>query len=155
MEKIQTHLSLGTWSEASSMYETVIYAHMKTFRFTGTPALYIECDVRMCHGKCPVSSNLQFLRKLRMILDETRQCRATGGREHWAGVALFGGEEEVPATSLPSSLNNSWARRRRKKMRIQTWVWIERPSLLETSLSLSTSSNQSKSLLMRRRRELS
>ena len=35
------------------MYETVIYAHMKTFRFTGTPALYIECDVRMCHGKCP------------------------------------------------------------------------------------------------------
>ena len=48
-------LSSGTWSEASSMYETVIYAHMKTFRFTGTPALYIECDVRMCHGKCPVS----------------------------------------------------------------------------------------------------
>jgi len=43
----------GTWTEASSMYETVIYAHMKTFRFTGTPALYIECDVRMCHGKCP------------------------------------------------------------------------------------------------------
>ena len=37
------------------MYETVIYAHMKTFRFTGTPALYIECDVRMCHVKCPVS----------------------------------------------------------------------------------------------------
>jgi hypothetical protein len=48
----------GTWSEASSMYETVIYAHMKTFRFTGTPALYIECDVRMCHGKCPVSQGI-------------------------------------------------------------------------------------------------
>lgn len=44
----------GTWAQASSMYETVIYAHMKTFRFTGTPALYIECDVRMCHGRCPV-----------------------------------------------------------------------------------------------------
>ena len=53
---LQSPLSSGTWSEASSMYETVIYAHMKTFRFTGTPALYIECDVRMCHGKCPVSS---------------------------------------------------------------------------------------------------
>ncbi|CAH2010424.1 unnamed protein product [Acanthoscelides obtectus] len=26
---------------------------MKTFRFTGSPALYIECDVRMCHGRCP------------------------------------------------------------------------------------------------------
>ena len=39
------------------MYETVIYAHMKTFRFTGTPALYIECDIRMCHGSCPVIIN--------------------------------------------------------------------------------------------------
>ena len=54
-KKKSHHLWSGTWSEASSMYETVIYAHMKTFRFTGTPALYIECDVRMCHGKCPVS----------------------------------------------------------------------------------------------------
>ena len=43
-------------AQRESMYETVIYAHMKTFRFTGTPALYIECDIRMCHGKCPVST---------------------------------------------------------------------------------------------------
>ena len=44
----------GTLAQRDSMYETVIYAHMKTFRFTGTPALYIECDIRMCHGSCPV-----------------------------------------------------------------------------------------------------
>jgi len=44
----------GTLAQKDSMYETVIYAHMKTFRFTGTPALYIECDIRMCHGSCPV-----------------------------------------------------------------------------------------------------
>ena len=44
----------GSWGMSNSMYETVIYAHMKTFRFTGTPALYIECDIRMCHGRCPV-----------------------------------------------------------------------------------------------------
>jgi len=43
----------GTLAQQDSMYETLIYAHMKTFRFTGTPALYIECDVRMCHGSCP------------------------------------------------------------------------------------------------------
>ena len=48
----------GTWAQRDSMYETVIYAHMKTFRFTGTPALYIECDIRMCHGSCPVISIL-------------------------------------------------------------------------------------------------
>ncbi|CAD7081680.1 unnamed protein product [Hermetia illucens] len=42
----------GTWSE-SGVYETQVYAYMKTFRFTGSPALYIECDVRMCHGRCP------------------------------------------------------------------------------------------------------
>ena len=46
----------GSWGMENSMYETVIYAHMKTFRFTGTPALYIECDIRMCHGRCPVST---------------------------------------------------------------------------------------------------
>ena len=48
----------GTLAQRDSMYETVIYAHMKTFRFTGTPALYIECDIRMCHGSCPVRVQL-------------------------------------------------------------------------------------------------
>lgn len=43
----------GTWSD-TGVYETQVYAYMKTFRFTGSPALYIECDVRMCHGRCPV-----------------------------------------------------------------------------------------------------
>lgn len=44
----------GSWSD-SGVYETQVYAYLKTFRFTGSPALYIECDVRMCHGRCPVS----------------------------------------------------------------------------------------------------
>lgn len=43
----------GSWSD-SGVYETQVFAYMKTFRFTGSPALYIECDVRMCHGRCPV-----------------------------------------------------------------------------------------------------
>ncbi|KAL9901807.1 uncharacterized protein ACN2A1_003467 isoform 1-T1 [Glossina fuscipes fuscipes] len=42
----------GSWSE-TGIFETQVYAYMKTFRFTGSPALYIECDVRMCHGRCP------------------------------------------------------------------------------------------------------
>lgn len=42
----------GSWSE-SQVFETQVFAYMKTFRFTGSPALYIECDVRMCHGRCP------------------------------------------------------------------------------------------------------
>ncbi|XP_055844953.1 uncharacterized protein LOC129911249 [Episyrphus balteatus] len=42
----------GSWSDGG-IYETQVYAYMKTFRFTGSPALYIECDVRMCHGRCP------------------------------------------------------------------------------------------------------
>ena len=48
----------GTWGMTGEMYDTLVYAHMKTFRFTGTPALYIECDIRMCHGKCPVSNSV-------------------------------------------------------------------------------------------------
>lgn len=51
----------GSWSD-SGVYETQVYAYMKTFRFTGSPALYIECDVRMCHGRCPVSTcSLAFM----------------------------------------------------------------------------------------------
>ncbi|CAG7732820.1 unnamed protein product, partial [Allacma fusca] len=42
----------GTWSH-TNVYETQVFAYLKTFRFTGSPALYIECDVRMCHGQCP------------------------------------------------------------------------------------------------------
>ncbi|PSN47479.1 hypothetical protein C0J52_01959 [Blattella germanica] len=41
----------GSWSE-TGVFETQVFAYMKTFRFTGSPALYIECDVRMCHGRC-------------------------------------------------------------------------------------------------------
>ncbi|XP_066954186.1 uncharacterized protein [Macrobrachium rosenbergii] len=50
-EKLISHFE-GTWT-ADEVYETQVYAFMKTFRFTGSPALYIECDVRMCHGDCP------------------------------------------------------------------------------------------------------
>ncbi|GFT19398.1 ZP domain-containing protein [Trichonephila clavipes] len=30
-----------------------LYAYFKAFRFTSSPALYLECDVHMCHGTCP------------------------------------------------------------------------------------------------------
>ncbi|XP_076053513.1 uncharacterized protein LOC143032531 [Oratosquilla oratoria] len=50
-EKLISHFE-GTLS-SEGIYETQVYAFMKTFRFTGSPALYIECDVRMCHGDCP------------------------------------------------------------------------------------------------------
>ncbi|CAL4072169.1 unnamed protein product, partial [Meganyctiphanes norvegica] len=50
-EKLISHFE-GTWT-TEGIYETQVYAFMKTFRFTGSPALYIECDVRMCHGDCP------------------------------------------------------------------------------------------------------
>lgn len=49
----------GSWSE-SGLFETQVFAYMKTFRFTGSPALYIECDVRMCHGRCPVNYIIIF-----------------------------------------------------------------------------------------------
>ncbi|XP_044745963.1 uncharacterized protein LOC123307640 isoform X2 [Coccinella septempunctata] len=56
----------GSWSEAG-LFETQVFAYMKTFRFTGSPALYIECDVRMCHGRCPSQPchwrNVKNLRK--------------------------------------------------------------------------------------------
>ncbi|UYV75103.1 hypothetical protein LAZ67_12002472 [Cordylochernes scorpioides] len=35
-----------------STRHTVLYSYLKAFRFTGSPALYLECDVRMCQGSC-------------------------------------------------------------------------------------------------------
>lgn len=34
-----------------------LYSYLKAFRFTGSPALYLECDIHMCHNRCPVSVN--------------------------------------------------------------------------------------------------
>jgi len=60
----------GSWSD-SGVYETQVFAYMKTFRFTGSPALYIECDVRMCHGRCPSQPchwrNIKNTRKRRAL----------------------------------------------------------------------------------------
>ncbi|KAK0171585.1 hypothetical protein PV328_005022 [Microctonus aethiopoides] len=76
----------GSWSE-SGLFETQVYAYMKAFRFTGSPALYIECDVRMCHGRCP------------------------GQPCHWRNVknvakrSLAIGGPAIPATSLSENLN--------------------------------------------------
>lgn len=56
----------GSWSD-TGVYETQVYAYMKTFRFTGSPALYIECDVRMCHGRCPVSEVHLFHAALKYV----------------------------------------------------------------------------------------
>ncbi|XP_054706685.1 uncharacterized protein LOC129216495 [Uloborus diversus] len=36
-----------------SSNHVALYAYFKAFRFTSSPALYIECDVHMCHGTCP------------------------------------------------------------------------------------------------------
>ncbi|KAI2810468.1 hypothetical protein BLOT_001629 [Blomia tropicalis] len=30
-----------------------LYSYLKAFRFTGSPALYLECDIHMCHNRCP------------------------------------------------------------------------------------------------------
>ncbi|XP_026482411.1 uncharacterized protein LOC113389606 [Ctenocephalides felis] len=60
----------GSWSD-SGVFETQVFAYMKTFRFTGSPALYIECDVRMCHGRCPTQPchwrNTKILQKRSLI----------------------------------------------------------------------------------------
>lgn len=75
----------GSFTE-SGVFETQIYAYMKTFRFTGSPALYIECDVRMCHGRCP-----------------SQPC-------HWRNVKnvkkrSLEGNATKPATTLSENLN--------------------------------------------------
>ncbi|GFY39680.1 ZP domain-containing protein [Trichonephila inaurata madagascariensis] len=39
--------------------QVTLYSYLKAFRFTGSPALYLECDVHMCHGSCPRRCSIQ------------------------------------------------------------------------------------------------
>lgn len=96
----------GSWSE-SGVFETQVFAYMKTFRFTGSPALYIECDVRMCHGRCPVSYfimnfNNEISEKLNIIVSQTQPC-------HWRNVKTHRKREvEAETTSVgPSTLSEN------------------------------------------------
>ncbi|CAG9813458.1 unnamed protein product [Phaedon cochleariae] len=41
----------GSWTDAG-VFETQVFAYMKTFRFTGSPALYIECYQMDPHSVC-------------------------------------------------------------------------------------------------------
>ncbi|XP_077483732.1 uncharacterized protein LOC144093869 [Amblyomma americanum] len=40
-------------TRAEGGQEVALFAFLKAFRFTGSRALYIECDVHMCHSSCP------------------------------------------------------------------------------------------------------
>lgn len=43
----------GTYNSDDG-HQVTLYAYLKAFRFTGSPALYLECDIHMCHQRCPV-----------------------------------------------------------------------------------------------------
>ncbi|RWS13895.1 Zona pellucida-like domain containing protein 12 [Dinothrombium tinctorium] len=42
----------GTYN-TNDGHQVTLYAYLKAFRFTGSPALYLECDIHMCHNRCP------------------------------------------------------------------------------------------------------
>ncbi|CAG2163801.1 unnamed protein product [Oppiella nova] len=42
----------GTYNSENG-HQVSLYSYLKAFRFTGSPALYLECDIHMCHNKCP------------------------------------------------------------------------------------------------------
>lgn len=44
----------GTYSDNEFKHVT-LYSYLKAFRFTGSPVLYLECEVHMCQSACPVS----------------------------------------------------------------------------------------------------
>ncbi|XP_077562628.1 uncharacterized protein LOC144178562 [Haemaphysalis longicornis] len=63
--------------------EVALFAFLKAFRFTGSRALYIECDVHMCHSSCP-----------------TQQCSWHQLRKRSATPALEGNDSATPFETL-------------------------------------------------------
>ncbi|KAM7358177.1 uncharacterized protein ACRADG_003232 [Cochliomyia hominivorax] len=92
----------GSWSD-SGVFETQVYAYMKTFRFTGSPALYIECDVRMCHGRCP--SQPCHWRNLKTVTkrDVSNMTLDSSSPSEIADVLIE--TTEKPETSLSENVN--------------------------------------------------
>ncbi|KAG1657268.1 hypothetical protein GQR58_023459 [Nymphon striatum] len=56
-------------STQSTVKQTALSAYFKAFRFTGSPALYIECDVHMCKGSCAQRSR----KKRSPFLDQAKE----------------------------------------------------------------------------------
>ncbi|XP_030561101.1 uncharacterized protein LOC115762867 [Drosophila novamexicana] len=93
----------GSWSDAG-VFETQVYAYMKTFRFTGSPALYIECDVRMCHGRCP--SQPCHWRNLKAVTKrDTSNMTATNLSLPPLANAAVDGTESPAQASLSENVN--------------------------------------------------
>lgn len=44
----------GTYND-NDLRHVTLYAYLKAFRFTGSPVLYLECEIHMCQNACPVS----------------------------------------------------------------------------------------------------
>lgn len=44
----------GTYND-NDLRHVTLYAFLKAFRFTGSPVLYLECEIHMCQSACPVS----------------------------------------------------------------------------------------------------
>lgn len=55
----------GTYNSENG-HQVSLYSYLKAFRFTGSPALYLECDIHMCHNRCPVRT---IRRSIRIIIN--------------------------------------------------------------------------------------
>ncbi|XP_050718763.1 uncharacterized protein LOC126999810 [Eriocheir sinensis] len=53
--------------------QTSVFAYMKTFRFTGSRMLYLQCDVTMCLGSCPKTGPCHWRRYRRHTQKEEEE----------------------------------------------------------------------------------
>lgn len=60
----------GTYND-NDMKHVTLYSYLKAFRFTGSPVLYLECEIHMCQSSCP--PQMCYWRRLskRSALNET------------------------------------------------------------------------------------
>ena len=78
----------------------------QAFRFTGSPALYLECDIHMCHNKCPPQRCYWRNLSKRSIANETYYENEQYGEPFSVGRYNFtlprAGEPETNSTGVIS-----------------------------------------------------
>ena len=86
-------------------HQVTLYAYLKAFRFTGSPALYLECDIHMCHNKCPVREWPHV------------KCEPWNNDTiHWTNSRKDVTGEIYPSDRLPTTQT--------RRMRMMNWIWI-------------------------------
>lgn len=105
----------GTYND-NDLKHITLFSYLKAFRFTGSPVLYLECEIHMCQTACP--PQMCYWRRLSKRSAAGNSSLQLGNQqdEHYYN-SLDGFEQDQQATTTSSSTTKAPEQRRTKSAR--------------------------------------